>query len=149
MHHLNLSCIIPCLFTFAFVLIVLSLPLCGLLLLVRRRRWDRRALRLRFRGVSSVPGYWVCRQVFTHMNHYAVSSLVTDSSVVYSASHYLPMLLFSESHHMSLTALLLPHFPTYSLWLPACVVVACLVLCGLESVVLYLELFSLDDRARL
>ena len=44
-----------------------------------------------------------------------VSSLVTDSSVVYSASHYLPMLLFSESHHMSLIALLLPHFPTYSL----------------------------------
>ena len=53
----------------AMLLIVPFFLLCELLLLDRRRRWDRRALRVRFRGVSPAPGWWVCRQVFTHMNH--------------------------------------------------------------------------------
>ena len=95
---LKMSCIIPCLCIMPCYWLSVSLVVC-LLLLDRRRRWYRRSLRLRFSGVSSTPGCWVSRQVFTHMNHCSRSSLVTDSSVVFSAS--LTIRCLSRSHHMS------------------------------------------------
>ena len=59
----------PMLVHYAMLLIVRLSSLFVCFFSNRRRRWDRRGLREQFRGVSSVPGYWVCRQVFTHMNH--------------------------------------------------------------------------------
>ena len=75
-----------------------SLLVVAFLLLVRRRRWDGRDFRLPFRGVCPVLGYWVSRQVFTHLNHCYRFSLDTFLSVVYTTS--LDTMLVSRSYHL-------------------------------------------------
>ena len=125
MHH-------PMFAHYAMLLIVRLSSLFVCFFSIRRRRWDRRGLREHLSGVSSAPGCWVCRQVFTHMNHCFRSSLVTDSSVV-----FLLALLFdacldpNTCHPAAMNIALPPHLQPCCLL--ACVVVSCLGLFVLES----------------
>ena len=110
-----------------------------LLLLVRRRRWDGRAFRLTFRGVRPVPGYWVCRQVFTHLNHcywfftcYIFFPLCILLALCYDACVSIPS-------HVTLQPWdNLTSTPLTLLFVGMCVFLACLLLFELESVVIHM-----------
>ena len=110
-----MTCIIPCLCIMPWYWLFHLSSLFVLLLLVRRWRWDGRAFRLPFRGICLVLGYWVCRKVFTHLNHCYRFSLVTFLSVVYPASLWYNACVSIISH-----VILQPWYsflPTYYPWL--------------------------------